>query len=78
MSKCGISLFLCSVHSTGNLRAWMPKGTFVTLMSFLSLITETVTRERIFFFQNYLANVVKIEENREELSTPLLWSNHQN
>ena len=42
--------------------------TNVTLMSFVRLFTETITAERKVFFQNYMTNVVKIDEIREELS----------
>ena len=51
--------------------SWIEAGdTNVTLMSFLRLLTETITPERKVFFQNYMANVVKIDEIREEeLST---------
>ena len=66
MSKYENSVFLYSVHSTINLSAWRPKDTNVTLISFLGLFTEKITPETKAFFQNYLTNDVKIDE---ELST---------
>ena len=43
------------------------------LMSFNRLFMETITPEiRKVFFQNYMINVVKIDEIRDELSTCLL------
>ena len=69
MSKYENTVFPYSVHSTVNLPAWRPKDTNVTLISFLRLFTETITPERKVFFQNYMANVGKIDEIREELST---------
>ena len=70
MSNYENSVFPYSVHSTVNLPAWRPKDANVTLMSFPRLFTETITPERKkFFFQNFMVNVVKIDEIREELST---------
>ena len=69
ISKHENSLFLYSVHSTVNLSAWRPKDANVTFMSFLGLFTETSTPEGKVFLQNYMTNVVKIDEIREELST---------
>ena len=68
MSKYENSVFPYSVPSTVNLSPRKPKDTNVTLMSFLRLFTETITRERTVFFQNQMKNVVKIDEIREELS----------
>ena len=71
MTKCQNenedSVFPYSVHSTENLPAWRPKETNFTGMSFFGLFTETITPERKVFFQNYMTNVVKIDEIREEL-----------
>ena len=68
MSKYENSVFPYSIHFTVNLPAWKPKNTNVTLMSFLRLFTETINPERKVFSQNYMTNVVKIDEIREELS----------
>ena len=57
--------FYCIV----NLPAWRPKDKNVTFMSFLRLFTETITPPKKVFIQNYMTNVVKIDEIREELST---------
>ena len=69
MSKYENSVFPYPLPSTVNLYPWMPKDTNVTLMSFLLLFTETVTAKRKDFFQNYMTNIVKIDEIRKELST---------
>ena len=68
MSKYENSVFPYFVHSTVNLPALRPKDTNIT-MSFLRLFTETIILERNFFFQNYMTNIVKIDEIHEELST---------
>ena len=69
MSKYGNSVFPYSAHFTVNLPAWKPKDGNVTLMSFPLLFTEAVTPERkTKFFQNFMINVLKIDEIREELS----------
>ena len=69
MSKYENSVFPYSVHSTVNLPTWRRKDKNVTLTSFLRLLTETITHERKGLFQNYMTNVVKIDEILEELST---------
>ena len=69
MSKYENSVFPYFVHSTVNLPALRPKDTNITIMSFLRLFTETIILERKFLFQNYMRNIVKIDEIHEELST---------
>ena len=69
MLKYENSVFRYSANSTVSLPAWRSKDTNVTLMSFLSLFTEIIAPERKVFFQNYMTNVVKTDEIREELST---------
>ena len=69
MAKYENRVLLYSLYSTVNLPAWNPRETNITLMSFLRLFTETITPEKKFFFQNYMANVVKIDKICQKLST---------
>ena len=69
MSKYENSVFPYPLPSTVNLYAWMRKDENVTLMFFLLLFTETITPKRKDFFQNYMTNIVKIDQIRKELST---------
>ena len=69
MSKYENSVFPYPVHSTVNLCVWRSKDSNDTSIPFVCLFTETITLEKIAFFQNYKTNVVKIDEIREELST---------
>ena len=65
-SKHENSVFPYSLHSTVNL----PAGDrYVTIMYFIHLFNETITPERRSFFTNYMKNIAKIGEIREELST---------
>ena len=74
MSRYENSLLPYSLHYTVKLSEWRLKDTKVSLISFLCLFTETITPERkSFFFQNYMTNIVKIDEICEEL-----WRHHQN
>ena len=45
------------------------KDTKVTLMYFVRLFNETITPKEEAFFTNYMSNIAKIDEIREELST---------
>ena len=64
-----IALFLYSVRSTVNLPAWRSKDANVTSMSFPRLfMRQLLPKEKKIFFQNFMINVVKIDEIREELS----------
>ena len=50
MSKYENSVFPDFLYSTGNLPPWRPKPTNITLMSFYSLLTKTITPEIKSFF----------------------------
>ena len=68
MSRYENSLLPYALHYTVKLSEWRLKDTKVSLISFLCLFTETITPERkSFFFQNYMTNIVKIDEICEEL-----------
>ena len=69
MLKHENSLFPYSLRSTVNLPEWRLDDVDVTLISFLRLLTETITpkRKSFFFKIKILTNVVKIDEIREEL-----------
>ena len=66
ISKYENRVFPYSVHSTVNLLAWRSNN--INAFAFSPLFTETITTESNFFFQNYMKNVVKIDQIREKLS----------
>ena len=69
MSKYENNVFPYSVHSTVNLPARRPKDINVSLISFFVCLLRQLFPTENFFFRNYMTNVVKIDEIREELST---------
>ena len=60
------------------LRAWRPKDSNVTLMSFLCLFTETITTESKVFSQISWQILSKLTKSVRNCQHHILWRNSQN
>ena len=78
MSKYENSMFPYSLHSTVIFPAWKPKDKCYFNVFSPSIRWYNYSQKKKFFFQNYMTNVAKIDEIREELSTFHFRRNHRN